>query len=292
MLRKKLQAVVVLYKQKIADSKSVRSLYEQIQNCPLEISLLIYDNSPAAQPAEDPIANLIPVTYIHDCTNGGLVPAYNQGMRMAEGEGTEWLLLLDQDTLLTAEYFARLSATLQECGDDLNIAACVPHIVVRGKSVAPTWFSLGIHCAMKVSWQGLAVKPITTINSGSAVRVSFLRSLGGFSEEYPLNFADYWFYREVYRHGKAVMVMDCVLEHELSVANRDTFRPVGQYRDILKREGMFYRSSGSPIVVIVFWMRLMLRVVKHYLVFKDKGYSKAALSYIGRELILRSKWEA
>lgn len=288
----KLQAVVVLYKQKIADSKTIRSFYDQIRNCPLDISLLIYDNTPAPQESQHPLADFIPLVYTHDPANGGLVPAYNQGMRMAEADGIEWLLLLDQDTLLTADYFERLSSILHQQGDDTRIAACVPHIVVRGKSVAPTWFSLGIHRPMNVSWHGLAVKPITTINSATVVRLSFLQSLGGFSQNYPLDFADYWFFREVYRHGKAVMVMDCELVHELSSANRDTFKPVPLYRDVLKHEGMFYRTSGSPIVTLVFWTRLTLRVVKHYLVFKDKGYSQAALSYIGRELILRSKWEA
>ena len=288
----KLQAVVVLYKQKIADSKTVRSLCEQVRSCPLDVCLLIYDNSPAAQQCEHPIADLIPVAYTHDPANGGLSPAYNQGMQMAEADGIEWLLLLDQDTLLTADFFAKLFTILRQQGDDSRIAACVPHIVVRGKSVAPTWFALGMHRPMNVSWHGLAVKPITTINSASVVRVSFLRSLGGFSLDYPLNFTDFWYFREVYRHGKAVMVMDCGLVHELSSANRDTFRPVPLYRDVLKHEGMFFRSSGSRIVVLVFWTRLMLRVVKHYLVFKDKGYSQAARSYIWRELILRSKWEA
>lgn len=285
----KLQAVVVLYKQEIAKSKTIVSLYDQIRNSNIDISLLIYDNSPSSQRCEHPIVNMIPVAYVHDPTNGGLVPAYNQGHLRANDNGADWLLLLDQDTALTAHYFEALVSALNEHGEDARIAAYAPHIIVSGKCMAPCWFSMGIHRTIKTSWHGLATNPITGINSATVVRISFLDTIGGFDQTFPLNFTDYWLYREIYRSGKMVMVLNSSLSHELSSANRDTFRPVSQYRDVLRHEGIFYRSSRSHVVIFVFWSRLMLRVIKHYLVFKDKGYSRAALSYICRELIFRSK---
>jgi GT2 family glycosyltransferase len=285
----KLQAVVVLYKQEIAKSRTIVSLCDQILSSNMDISLLIYDNSPSAQKCEHPIMNMIPVVYVHDPTNRGLVPGYDQGLQLAKDNGADWLLLLDQDTALTARYFETLFSALYEHGEDTRIAAYTPHIIVRGKCVAPSWFSMGIHRNIKTSWHGLATNPITGINSATVVRVSFLDTVGGFDQSFLLNFTDYWLYREIYRNGKMVMVLDSGLSHELSAAHRDTFRPVSQYRDVLRHEGIFYRSSRSRVVIFVFWSRLMLRVIKHYLVFKDKGYSQAALSYIFRELIFRSK---
>jgi GT2 family glycosyltransferase len=285
----KLQAVVVIYKQKIADSKTINSLFDQIQAMSLNIDLLIYDNSPSPQSWEHPIKNLISVAYTHDPANGGLVPAYNFALVIAKKSGIEWLLLLDQDTTLTAEYFDRLSAAIQEHGADSRIVAYAPHIIVRGKHVVPTWFSMGMHRRIKPSFHGVATRPINSINSATVVRVPFVESLGGFDKRFPLNFADYWLYREIYRGGKMVVVLNCGLEHGLSAANRDTFHPVPLYRDILHHEGIFYRSSGSHLIVFVFWSRLMLRVVKHYFVFKDKGYSRTAFSYIWRELIAPPK---
>ncbi len=101
----KLQAVVVIYKLEIAASKTIASLHSLGRQPGLEISLLIYDNSPSPQTCEHPIANLFPVTYVHDPQNGGLAPAYNRALQMAEANGAEWLLLLDQDTVLSADYF-------------------------------------------------------------------------------------------------------------------------------------------------------------------------------------------
>ncbi|MGD0445690.1 MAG: glycosyltransferase [Edaphobacter sp.] len=285
----KLQAVVVLYKQKIAESKSIRSLFDRIQSRNLDIDLLIYDNSPSPQSCEHAITTLISVIYTHDPTNGGLVPAYNQGLVLAKESGTDWLLLLDQDTILTDRYFETLHGAIREHGADARIAAYAPHIIVRGKCVAPSWFFLGVHRHVKISWHGIATKPVIGINSATVVRVSYVGSIGGFDERFPLNFTDYWLYREIYRSGKMVIVLDCGLDHELSAANRDTFRPVPLYRDVLYHEGLFYRSSQSRIVVIVFWSRLMLRVLKHYVVFKDKGYSRTTFSYIWRELIARPR---
>jgi GT2 family glycosyltransferase len=285
----KLQAVVVIYKMEIGASKTIAGLCSSGVQAGLEISLLIYDNSPFPQAREHQIANLFPITYIHDPQNGGLAPAYNRALDMAENDGAEWLLLLDQDSALNPHYFATLVRALSEYGTDSSIVAVVPHIVLRERQVAPTWFSIGIHRKMKTSWHGIAAKPITTINSASVVRASFLRSLGGFPRQHRLDYADYWFYREVYRHAKRVMVLDCRIDHEMSAANRDTFPPVMRYRDVPYHEGIFYRSSGSRLIVFVFWSRLMLRVVKHYFVFKDKGYSLATLSYIRRELLGKSE---
>jgi GT2 family glycosyltransferase len=287
----KLQAVVVLYKQKIAESKSIKSLFDRVQamDFDMDIDLLIYDNSPLPQNCERSIANLTSVIYIHDSTNGGLVPAYNQGCVLAKDNGADWLLLLDQDTILTARYFETLLGAIREHGVDPRIAAYAPHIIVRGRCVAPSWFFMGVHRHIRVSWHGIATKPVISINSATVVRVSFVDAIGGFDQRFPLNFTDYWLYREIYRNGKMVVVLDCGLDHELSAANRDTFRPVPLYRDVLYHEGIFYRSSQSRIVVFVFWSRLMLRVLKHYFVFKDKGYSRATFSYIWRELIVRPK---
>ena len=54
------------------------------------------------------------------------------------------------------------------------------------------------------------------------VRVSFLDTVGGFDQSFPLNYTDNWLYREIYRNGKIVMVLDSDVSHELSTANRDT----------------------------------------------------------------------
>lgn len=284
----KLQAVVVLYKQKISESKSVASLYDQILSLGLDLGLLIYDNSPFPQTLEHAIMNTVPVVYVHDPSNGGLVPAYNQGLSLAKSNAASWMLLLDQDTVLTADYFKKLLSALKS-NEDPRIVAYAPHIIVRGKCVAPSWFWLGIHRYIKRSWHGIAAKPITSINSATTVSTSFMDAIGGFDKRFPLNYTDYWLYREIYRHEKRVMVLDCDLDHELSAANRDTFRPVNQYIDVLHHEGIFYRSSHSRAVVFIFWSRLTLRVLKHYFVFKDKGYSRATLTYIHKELLPRSK---
>jgi len=288
----KLQAVIVLYKQLLAGSETISTLLEladQARELNLEIELLLYDNSPEAQDWNHPIKEKIPVIYVHDTSNGGLVPAYNRALALAKAKGIEWIFLLDQDTPLSIRYFEALSSALHQHQSDQRIAAFVPHIQVRGKYIAPSWFQGGVHRHLKPNWHGVAEKAITTINSAAVIRVSFVDSIGEYNNQYPVNFLDYWFFREVYRRGKMVWVLDCDLEHGLSVANRDTFPSVARYQDIIRREGIFYRSNHSLVWSAVFWSRLMLRGAKHYIVFKDKGYSRAAFSYFWQEFVLRSR---
>src|ERR1700722_11755188 len=97
-------AIVVLYKQAPAESHALSSFFRILNERPQmagHFSLVVYDNSPHSHE----VADTFPVDYVHDPSNGGLAAAYNYALGRAEGAGYEWLLLLDQDTTLTSEFF-------------------------------------------------------------------------------------------------------------------------------------------------------------------------------------------
>src|SRR5687768_2304439 len=100
-------AVLVLYQTSALQSPTLASLCQAVAQCGVErrFELLIYDNSASPSPLP---AIPIPLTYLHDPANGGLVAAYNTALQLAQRGRNEWLLLLDQDTVLTGDYLNTL----------------------------------------------------------------------------------------------------------------------------------------------------------------------------------------
>src|SRR5690348_9121967 len=101
MNRARIFAVMVLYKHTPEESETfstLRTLLERRPDLAGAMQLLVYDNSPIAQ--EIP-ALPIPTQYISNPKNPGLAAAYSVGLHLAGEQVADWLLLLDQDTLLT-----------------------------------------------------------------------------------------------------------------------------------------------------------------------------------------------
>ncbi|MFT7420312.1 MAG: GT2 family glycosyltransferase, partial [Arcticibacterium sp.] len=96
-----LAIIMVLYNQKISESKTYKTLLRSFQNIALteHIDLFIYDNSPVPMP-ENMASELdvFNITYTSDVDNPGITKAYNEGFKWAKSQGLNWILLLDQDT--------------------------------------------------------------------------------------------------------------------------------------------------------------------------------------------------
>lgn len=98
--------VIVLYKNKIANSVSYQIIKEQ---CNSNCKIFIYDNSPVI----DSDFIKYPIVYIHDHSNGGLGKAYNSAAQYAKENGIDWLLILDQDTKLLSGFLENYIQTIK-----------------------------------------------------------------------------------------------------------------------------------------------------------------------------------
>ena len=133
-----LTAVVVLYGQSPGQSEALCSLLDVAGSRPdaaQRISLIIYDNSP--KPHDASISTPFETQYIHDADNAGLARAYNAALQHARAQGSTWLLLLDQDTRLSAQYLDELLDTAAAVASRAEISAIVPKLVPP--SEVSTW---------------------------------------------------------------------------------------------------------------------------------------------------------
>lgn len=275
---KEIFLVVVLYKTSLENSKTINSLENVIGE---KVNLFVFDNSPIRQYESDDFDfKSFKVRYHHDSTNPGLSVAYNYALDLASNINYSWLLLLDQDTTFTKQYIQEIKRL------DINnisnaVVAIIPRVisVVGERIIAPTKMLLGGICRPIKLLGGVITTPISGINSGTFLRISYINSINGFSEKYTLDMLDHWYFRKLFRDGKSVYLMESEIYQDLSVfGNFEENVSFNRYRQMLNAEAFFIKEEGL-LSLLIYKLRLFLRVLKQ-LRYKNCKYYKFTLKMI------------
>ncbi|WP_141432898.1 glycosyltransferase [Bacillus sp. 03113] len=264
----KITMVVVLYKLKIFECKTINTLLQALRiekRRANEIELILYDNSPEKQAFDPSVYDGLRISYVHDVRNLGVSAAYNYAWTAAKEAGSEWLLLFDHDTDVTEEYIHQLM-NIHASKD--KIAAVVPKIWYKDQMISPVYSNSLRPLKEDEPKVGIQNHPVMAINSGSLISMSFLNQIDGFTNEFPLDYLDHWLFYEIYAKGFKVFVLSATLKHELSVMdyNQVSF---ARYKSILNSEILFYKKYKNELLN-AFRKQLMKRIGKQLLVVKNK----------------------
>lgn len=261
----RLLAVIVIYKASLRESSTLRSLLDaagQASSEELDLQILIWDNTPGGQnPGEIPNG----VRYEAAPENPGLARAYNRALEIAHTEGYDWLLTLDQDSVLPPEFLVRISQIARDVRNTPSIAAIVPKITGNGRTLSPFWFTwAGIASRFKTSFTGVPSQSILAFNSASTIRVTALHQIGGYNPLFWLDSSDHYMFRQLHRHGKRVFVAgDIEVSHQFSMMNLQARATPERYRNILLAESAFWDMEMGGAAGLERTARLMVRVYQH-----------------------------
>jgi GT2 family glycosyltransferase len=278
-------AILIVYNCRIQESKTLNSLLQNYTAHPeafKDFKLIIYDNSLSKQ------TNTIQIPfehdYIHDPSNRGLAVAYNYALRHALEESRDWLLLLDQDSCLPGDFICKLRDDLSVVEGEKAVAAIVPKMRYNEIIFSPARVSYGgIVRAVDMIHKGLCTyKNAYAIGSCCIVRVSFLKKVGGFNEQFPIDCLDRWLFLVINESGSKVYVTDSIIDHELSVMNYDMFMSESRYRSILKSETLFMKIYKSRIENYIFYLRLIKRAAHQFFTVNNKKYSLMTLRHLSK----------
>jgi glycosyltransferase involved in cell wall biosynthesis len=258
--------VIVLYKINPENSITFSSLMNVLKGkSSSEFSIILYDNSPKSQNIDVTRHKGLNIFYEHDSRNLGIAAAYNYAWRAAKENGSEWLILLDHDTEITSEYMEQVM-NLEE--KNSHIAAVVPKINSENQLISPVYSHSLRPLQGDKPVPGIQDKAVMAINSGALIRVDFLNEIGGFNEDFPLDYLDHWLFHEIYSRGHKVWLLNVTLEHELSVMDysRVSF---GRYQSILESEIKFFKHYQHDLYKS-YRMQLAKRFLKQVLTVKNK----------------------
>ena len=121
--------ILVVYKRRLEECEAFQSILKMHKSGQL-LNLFVYDNSPEPQR----IFNYqgLSIIYKHDSQNSGLSKAYNIGAVQAKNDKLDWILLLDQDTILPANILSKYHFAIHERP---NIRLFVPILMLDNKKI-------------------------------------------------------------------------------------------------------------------------------------------------------------
>jgi glycosyltransferase involved in cell wall biosynthesis len=275
-------AVVVLYGMAPGQSPAFRSLMEARTRLQPELGrvfLVLWDNS-----ASPHVGDTLPedVIYLHDPRNPGLAAAYNGALEIAIQHGSNWLITLDQDSTVPADYMVRMANAARLCSGFAGVAAIVPQIAAGAKRLSPNYFLLGAMPRwFPRGFRGTPRQPVFAFNSGTMVSVSVLEQIGGYDTRFPLDHSDAALFRRLHQFGKRVYVEGGIqLEHEFSMADMNRRMNVDRYRGALLAETAFWDLHMNRLAGCERTARLALRMFRHW----QRGH-RAELRKITREFL-------
>jgi len=286
-IQPRILAVIVLYKNSIDQSSTCISIRDQSEYDRDAFTFLVYDNSPIANSTGLPSGWM----YVSDPTNKGLSAAYNHAISRCKESGARWLLLLDQDSRLPDNFFINLQADTARCSQHSEIAAIVPLVFSKQRQISPVIPRFGFDRSYAIT-HSATPRWLAAINSAACIRVSFVESIGGFSDEFWLDYLDHWLFRKIYDTAHSVFVSEMRVEHSLSVADFNEGLDVNRYKNVLAAERAFTNRHlprlGRPILAL----RLMIRAVKHAIRTRNKRMAslmlRASLQQMGSILVWNS----
>jgi GT2 family glycosyltransferase len=262
LARDELYATIVLYQKIPSTSEAFKSFLESRRHSVPRIAslkVLLYDNTPDGEtPGPFPEG----VQYEAAGRNAGLAAAYNRALEVAQLHGCPWLLLLDQDTVLPENFLDSLLKQLMEYEANTDVVAVVPIVRSGGVVVSPKRVGFFGLEAFAETPRGIQDFEIASINSGTAIQCAFVRSIGGFSRAYWLDYLDHWLFRQIYAAGKRVAVSNCILEHNLSVQDYRRNIDLTRYRSILAGESAFMTTHKSKMQIPFYLLRLLARSMR------------------------------
>lgn len=270
-----IQAVLVLYKQTISESKTARSLSAALAHSPelrLDIRTIFYDNSPESE-ITSPGGLALEDEYIRDTHNGGLAAAYSYGLQRAKASGCEWLLLLDQDSSLSEEFLRELVDAI-EANKDERLGVIAPRLVRRGELLSPKRPQVSITEPFRHRAEG---RPMTILNSCACIRLSALEAIGGFPREYWLDFLDHIVFYRLQTRGWKLKTLEIEIEHELSIKNFAKEMSLERYKNVLDAEMRFVNETVPFVRRLSHRLLLIARSFGLVITIPDKRFARATL---------------
>lgn len=211
--------LVVLYKQKVSESKTLVTLLE-VKSTVSDRYLYVWDNSPTPLESSEIIfleKQFIRVKYLHSKDNKSLSEVYNS---VIKGIKFDKIFIFDQDTSISNDYFE-----LMDCAaiSNKDIGVFLPFVKNNNRIVSPlTYKVINFDRFKKIKTGRTLAKNKTAFASGLCIKEWVFKKDDIWFDE-NLNFygIDYKFILDYGDFNKFMYVIDYNLKHSLSFTEEE-----------------------------------------------------------------------
>lgn len=273
----KILITIVLYKCTLKDSVSFNALREQVKPFLSECSFFIYDNSPDIDStASDILCNYVNAYYYHDINNSGVSKAYNEAAIYAKKNAFQWLLLLDQDTVLPSNIMNIYMEAIREHND---IPLFAPKVKIADKKyISPCAFYLKHgHWLRKVNSGLTKTKYRSVINSGLLISLKAYLNSGGYNDKVYLDYSDHEFFTRFKSLYRYFYVLNVELLQDFACVSKDSDKLLKRYRILCDCvQNVSKKSFGERLL---YYFVLFRRGVHLYYLTREKEVFKILFNY-------------
>ena len=167
-------------------------------------AVFVIDNSSEAE-SQVALARLctdVGAILLVNSENAGVAAAFNQAARIAIGQGYDWMLLMDQDSVAPMELVLRLMSCAERWQGTRPPAVLCPRSIRNDQS------------GEKAAIPDVDIAVKTCMNAGSIVRLSAWKSVGGYDEGFFVDYVDHDFCFKCRQHGwNVVQASGAVMIH-------------------------------------------------------------------------------
>ncbi|HOJ66518.1 MAG TPA: glycosyltransferase [Paludibacteraceae bacterium] len=268
-----IEIVLVLYHCSLDDSATFSTLGEPLKRTSLNCELILFNN--------DQSQKIESTEYyvVNSNENVKLAGAYNFALERARVKKKNWILLLDQDTVVPENYFTELEKLFSE-GISKDLAAIVPRLEYNDRQISPVKVSRWMRMEQEMTTIGYTSCRMNALNSLSLFRVDFLSSIGGFNKDYPFDMLDHWSYNQIHKHGKLVYIMDTVGKHNSSFVDFETNVSVSRYKEFMDAQKTFIRKELGIWNYLFYKVKLLIRGFSQLLKYKNKRFAEITFASI------------
>ena len=131
------------------------------------------------------------------------------------------------------------------------------------------------------------------VNSATLVRVTALREIGGYSDEFWLDLSDVYVFQAIHRKGKYMYVAgDLRVEHSIASMDFDKEMSPERYRNFMAAESAYIDLYLSPLEQPAQLLRLFVRTIRQYRRYENKIFSRITWEYFLQRLFLNQSGPA
>ena len=218
------------------------------------------------------------ITHVKNNTNIGIAAALNQGIKLAAQRGFNYVITLDQDSIINQVQILSLINCLEKRSDSNQLAVVSPCHSIKG------------FINQKLENGNNAVS-LRTMTSGNLLSIEIWRMLGGFRDDLFIDMVDVEYYAHAIKNGYKILILsDVVIEHnvgdrtyvnllffKIPIPNHSYLRKYYQIRNMLYVVSKY--KHDVPEISYYTWS--MIKIIIGTVFFESDKFRKIKYMYLG-----------
>jgi hypothetical protein len=168
-----------------------------------------------------------------------------------------------------------------------DIGSVVPLIYSHGSLISPRKHGRFNQISLiPPTFSGIYRQKAFAVNSATLMRVSALREIGGYSDDFWLDLSDVYVFQAMFRKGRYLYLAgDLSLQHSITSMDFDNDMAPERYRNFLAAESAYVDLYSSAPERAFHLIRLLARTLRQRRRHRNRVFSDMTFEYLYRRLL-------